>query len=264
MCTKENGCIIFIAALSKDKIVATSKHSIPSDKTDIKAHAGVGYNWMIHHLASVDKKESDLAEWLFEKDVTLVAELCDDDFEQHILPYTGKFRGLYLHGINYNTTTLYTLPSAIVQRVALAFGLHITGFKTLDSIKEVKKFGEEMQLTGCFDGREIEGIVVRCKRDGNDFMFKIKNEQYMQYREYREVTKAVLKSDSNQTISFDSEKIVKYKYPKTQFYIDWLKIMINENPEWFTKYKEEKGIIFTRQQFEKYWQETGPVLSIQE
>lgn len=55
--------------------MVTSKHSIPEDKTDIKAHAGVGYNWVIKHLASVDKKEKDLAEWLFEKGVTLVAEV---------------------------------------------------------------------------------------------------------------------------------------------------------------------------------------------
>ncbi|CEI93112.1 hypothetical protein RMCBS344292_07355 [Rhizopus microsporus] len=72
---KENGCIIFIAALSKETIAVTSKHSIPEDKTDIKAHAGVGYNWVIKHLASVDKKEKDLAEWMFDKKVTLVAEV---------------------------------------------------------------------------------------------------------------------------------------------------------------------------------------------
>ncbi|KAG1465987.1 hypothetical protein G6F46_005332 [Rhizopus delemar] len=254
---KENGCIIFIAALSKDKIVVTSKHSIPEDKTDIKAHAGVGYNWVIKHLASVDKKEKDLAEWLFEKGVTLVAELCDDEFEQHILPYTGKLRGLYLHGINYNTSTLQTLPSATVQRVALAFGFHTTSFETFSSIKEVKQFAEEMQRTGYLNGREIEGVVVRCKRDGNDFMFKIKNEQYLQYREYREITKSLLHIHSDGTVSIDPTKQAKYRYEKTKFYIDWLKEKVKEHPEWFKEYKAEKGIIQTRQEFEEYWKETG-------
>jgi tRNA splicing ligase len=72
---KENGCIIFIAALSNEKVIVTSKHSIPSLKTDIQAHAGVGYNWVLKHLDSVGKTESDLAEWIFDKSITLVAEV---------------------------------------------------------------------------------------------------------------------------------------------------------------------------------------------
>lgn len=72
---KENGCIIFIAALSKDTVIVTSKHSIPAIKTDTQAHAGVGYNWVLKHLDSVGKTERDLAEWLFDKDITLVAEV---------------------------------------------------------------------------------------------------------------------------------------------------------------------------------------------
>jgi tRNA splicing ligase len=77
---KENGCIIFIAALSKEKVIVTSKHSIPAVKTDEKAHAGVGFNWALKHLDSVGKTESDLAEWLFDKSITLVAEV---DFENY-------------------------------------------------------------------------------------------------------------------------------------------------------------------------------------
>lgn len=72
---KENGCIIFIAALSKEKVIVTSKHSIPAEKTDPKAHAGVGYNWVLEHLNFVGKTECDLAEWLYDKDITLVGEV---------------------------------------------------------------------------------------------------------------------------------------------------------------------------------------------
>lgn len=75
MTAKENGCIIFIAALSKEKVIVTSKHSIPAEKTDIKVHGGVGYNWVLKHLDSVGKTESDLAGWLFDKKVTLVSEV---------------------------------------------------------------------------------------------------------------------------------------------------------------------------------------------
>lgn len=56
-------------------MIVTSKHSIPAVKTDTQAHAGVGYNWVLKHLASVEKTEKDLAGWLFDKNVTLVAEV---------------------------------------------------------------------------------------------------------------------------------------------------------------------------------------------
>lgn len=73
--SKENGCIIFIVAMSNEEIVVTSKHSMPEVKTDATAHAGVGYNWVLKHLESVGKTEKDLASWLFDKNVTLVAEV---------------------------------------------------------------------------------------------------------------------------------------------------------------------------------------------
>lgn len=251
---KENGCIIFVAALSKEKVIVTSKHSIPTVKTDPKAHAGVGYNWVLEHLNSVGKTESDLAEWLYDKNVTLVGELCDDDFEQHVLPYTDKSRGLYLHGINYNTVELYTLPSSTVQNVAKTFGFHVTEYKQLETIKEVKQFGDEMQQTGLYDDREVEGAVVRCKRHGKDFFFKIKNQQYLMYREFREVTKAILQVNEDGTLEANPKKEVRCTFEKTHWYILWLRKRIVDKPEWFKEYKMNKGIIFVRLEFEKYWE----------
>lgn len=75
MTSKENGCIIFIVALTSETIVVTSKHSMPEVKTNATAHAGVGYLWVLKHLDSVGKTEKDLAAWLFDKNVTLVAEV---------------------------------------------------------------------------------------------------------------------------------------------------------------------------------------------
>jgi tRNA splicing ligase len=232
----------------------TSKHFIPSDKTDVTAHAGVGYNWLLEHLKTVNKTEKDMAEWLNEKNITLVAELCDDDFQQHILPYVDKARGLYLHGINYNTTTLYTLPSDTVDQVAASFGFHTIAFDTFETAKDVKAFGEKMQATGLYNGREIEGAVVRCKRLGMDFMFKIKNEQYLVYREYREVTKRLIDvKDGVVVINKEKEKTVKCTYEKTRYYIDWMRNQIDEHPDWFIEFKNEKGIIQVREAFEDYW-----------
>ncbi|KAL9549937.1 hypothetical protein PS6_005805 [Mucor atramentarius] len=230
---KENGCIIFIAALSENKVVVTSKHSIPADKTDLT--------------------EEDLAAWLFDKNITLVAELCDDEFEQHILPYVDKDRGLYLHGINYNTSELYTLPVSVVEQTAKEFGFHATDFTVFDTAEQVKEFGHVMQQTGIYNGREVEGAVVRCKRNGMDFMFKIKNEQYLMYREYREITNAMLEVKDGCVSIHEPKKEWKCQYEKTRFYIEWLRKRVADHPEWFLEFKANKGIIHVRQEFEKYW-----------
>ncbi|KAI9486797.1 MAG: RNA ligase-domain-containing protein [Benjaminiella poitrasii] len=252
---KENGCIIFIAALSNEKVVVTSKHSIPDDKTNPAAHGGVGFNWVLKHLASVNRTERDLASWLHDKNITLVAELCDDEFEQHILPYTGRDRGLYLHGITYNMTELYTLPSSTVQQVANEFGFHTTEYETLETMQEVREFGEQMQQTGFYKDKEVEGIVIRCKRNGKDFMFKMKNDRYLLFREYRTVTSRLLEIDGD-NVRIKQDKDLKITYEKTKYYIEWLRKRVVDKPEWFKEYKKQKGIIHVREEFEKYW-ETG-------
>lgn len=100
-----------------------------------------------------------------------------------------------------------------------------------------------MQQAKLYENREVEGIVVRCKRDGKDFFFKIKNEHYLIFREYREVTKAVLK-----------DKKPRATYEKTKYYIQWLKKRIHDHPEWFEDYARNKNIIEVRQRFEKIWE----------
>lgn len=110
-----------------------------------------------------------------------------------------------------------------------------------------------MQQTGLYDGREVEGAVVRCKRNGKDFFFKIKNEQYLVYREYREVTKTLLQVNEDGKVSLN-DKPVRTTYEKTPYYIDWLRKRVVDHPEWFQEFKLNKGIISVRQEFEKFWE----------
>lgn len=170
------------------------------------------------------------------------------------MPYTDKDRGLYLHGINYNTVDLYTLPSLTVQQVAQVFGFHVTPFDTFDTVEQLKEFEEEMKKTGVYKDKEVEGVVIRCKRNRKDFMFKIKNSQYLMFREYREVTNAVLKQDDGVFRVNEERGLKLIRYQKTRFYVDWLKKRVVDHPEWFTGYKENKGIIRVRQEFEDYWE----------
>jgi tRNA splicing ligase len=126
-----------------------------------------------------------------------------------------------------------------------------------DTIKEVKKFGDEMQKTGLYDGREVEGAVIRCKRHGMDFMFKIKNEQYLMYREYREVTKALLECNDGSVRVIVPKRELRMQYKKTPLYVEWLRKCVIDKPEWFLQFKLQKGIIHVRQEFEKYCQENS-------
>ncbi|KAI8073241.1 RNA ligase-domain-containing protein [Gongronella butleri] len=205
---KENGCIIFVAAVSETELIATSKHMIPTPKDHAESHGGVGYRWTLKHLKAAGRAPEELAQWLHDHRVTLVFELCDDEFEEHVVPYVGRERGLYLHGINYNATTLRTLPMTTVHVVADHFGFHKCHTKVFDDIKDIKDMSDHIKQNqeavlarlGVHSDRECEGVVVRCQRrqkDGSyaDFFFKIKNDQYLMYREYREVTRKLLTID---------------------------------------------------------------------
>ncbi|CAG8746756.1 16923_t:CDS:2, partial [Dentiscutata heterogama] len=85
---KENGCIIFIAGLPSGNILVTSKHSMGELQNNLVAHALKGEEWLDKHLDQVGKSKRDLARFLYTNSLTAVAELCDDSFEEHVLPYT--------------------------------------------------------------------------------------------------------------------------------------------------------------------------------
>ncbi|CAO3591278.1 unnamed protein product [Absidia cylindrospora] len=276
MTAKENGCIIFIAATSSTSVVATSKHMIPEPKDDATSHGGVGYRWLLKHLEKAGRASEDLAAWLWTYRVTLVAELCDDEFEEHVLPYR-RGRGLYLHGINYNTMALHTLPMDVVHQVAQQFGLWTVASISLgDDILAVRQMADDVQKTptGVLDwmeGDESEGIVVRCRRaeDGSDFFFKVKNDTYLMYREYREVTKSLIEvvaastkhREEQQQVRIKAcylksgrgagKKKLKIRFEKSLYYVHWLQERIVDHPEWFLHFKNNKGIIDVRNAFEQ-------------
>ncbi|KAI8343249.1 RNA ligase-domain-containing protein [Chlamydoabsidia padenii] len=246
--SKENGCIVFIAATSATELIATSKHMIPTPRDDPSSHGGVGYRWLQQHLASVHQTPSTLAGWLSKYRVTLVAELCDDSFEEHIIPTT--IPGLYLHGINYNTiTALHTLPMTTVQHVARHFGFHPIQAHTVQDIFTLRSNLSAM------NENESEGIVIRCGMDSVDYFFKVKYDMYLMYREYRQVTLAILGGlDKNK-----NKKKLKIRFDKTLYYIHWLHDRLMDHPEWFEGYLNNKGIVAVRKAFEQDWSDGGLV-----
>jgi tRNA ligase len=195
---KENGCIIFISGLSDDSLLVCSKHSTGMRNDVEVSHAHAGEKWVDKQLKALGKTRQDLARELRKRNVTAVAELCDDSFEEHILAYTNESAGLYLHGININLPDFATYPGDQVQAFADDWGFKRTDFLMIEDISEVKIFLERVAETGSYNGRDVEGFVIRCKMKyatgpNQDWFFKYKFEEpYLMYRQWRECTKSMI------------------------------------------------------------------------
>ena len=245
---KENGCIIFIAGLEDDTLVVCSKHST-GDRDDIQvSHASAGEQRLEQQLAAVGKTKADLARELRKRNVTAVAELCDDQFEEHILAYGPDKAGLYLHGINLNLPEFATYPSRFVQEFADEWAFRKTGLIVMDDIEQVKSFLEEVAETGAHDGRDVEGFVIRCKMSHDpatqpfqDWFFKYKFEEpYLMYRQWRECTKALI-----------AGKQPKFKkHTKiTEEYLLYARKRLAADPKLGKEYNNNHGIIALRDDF---------------
>ena len=197
---KENGCIIFIGGLEGDRLLVCSKHSTGVRKDTDVSHAVAGENWVDMQLASIGKTRADLARELRKRNVTAVAELCDDSFEEHVLAYDQKSAGLYLHGMNLNLAEFATYPGELVHKFADEWNFKKADYLVKDDMETVQTFLHHCAETGSYSGRDTEGFVIRCQRreqgdKGNfqDWFYKFKFEEpYLMYRQWREATKAVI------------------------------------------------------------------------
>ena len=245
---KENGCIIFIAGLEGNVLLVCSKHSTGArDNADL-SHAVAGESWVDKHLQAVGKTRSDLAKELRHRNVTLVAELCDDQFEEHVLAYEPKDAGLYIHGMNLNLPEFATYPGELVHQFADQWGFKKAQYLMKDDVDSMRQFLAECAETGSYDGRDTEGFVIRCHRQEygasggyHDWFFKYKFEEpYLMYRQWRECTKAII-----------SGKPPKYKKHKqiTEQYLQYARRQLAKNPSLAKDYQRNHGIIAMRDGF---------------
>ncbi|KAJ1668805.1 trna ligase [Coemansia sp. RSA 1813] len=244
MTVKEDGCLILAAALDDGKkLLVTSKHGVNLP------HSDTGMKWMRQHLSLVNKTTEDFAEFLHENNATAAFELCDDEFEEHILEYPERMRGLYLHGLNRNTVQLVTWASSDVTKVAEEFGFLATKYFVFDSIEEGKELADKVRKDQALDGRAIEGFVMRCRtiKDSQPFMFKIKyDEPYLLFYEWQQTTNRILSGTPYKTT-----------FPLTKLYATWVKEQVKTHPEDFAEYNMQKGVIGARKRFLAYYQAQG-------
>lgn len=245
---KENGCIIFISGLEGDKLLVCSKNSTGArDNVDL-SHAAAGEGWVDKHLNAIGRTRAHLARELRERNVTAVAELCDDAFEEHVLAYEPKDAGLYLHGINLNLPDFATYPSELVHEFADEWGFRKAQYLIEDEIGPMKRFLSDCAQTGSYAGRDTEGFVIRCRRSdsgkgGNyhNWFFKYKFEEpYLMYRQWREATKAVM---SGKPPRFKKHKEI------TEQYLQYARRQLAKDPSIAKAYKMNHGIIAMRNGF---------------
>lgn len=245
---KENGCIIFISGLEGDILLVCSKHSTGARADADLSHAVAGERWVDKHLEAIGKTRIDLAKELRKRNVTLVAELCDDQFEEHVLAYEPKDAGLYIHGMNLNLPEFATYSGELVHQFADQWGFKKAQYLMKDDIGSMKTFLSGCAETGSYAGRDTEGFVIRCRRKDHrpngsyhDWFFKYKFEEpYLMYRQWRECTKAII-----------SGKPPKYKKHKlvTQQYLQYARRQLAKNPSVGKNYQKNHGIIAMRDGF---------------
>lgn len=246
---KENGCIIFVSALYDGSLLVCSKHSTgPRDDINL-SHAIAGERWIDRQLNSIGKTRQDLARELRRRNATAVAELCDDDFEEHIIQYGKDKAGLYLHGININIPEFMTYSGPQVQAFADEWGFRKTDFLVIEDIQDTKTFLDGVADTGSYNGRDIEGFVIRCKSrtassgSYSDWFFKYKFEEpYLMYRQWRECTKALIAGKPPRF-----KKHIKI----TEEYLLYTRRKLAENPYLGKQYQQNHGIIKLRDEFLK-------------
>lgn len=193
-------------------------------------------------------------------------QLCDDSFEEHVLPYGPEKTGLHLHGLNECTRYFKTMEQPVVDAFAREWGFIPTPSTVLKTIPEVKAFTDETGRTGKWNGEALEGFVVRTRvvapptkgdkpasaspyRVGSSFFFKVKfDEPYMMYRDWREVTKILLSKGP----SLSNVPKSKLRRAETKVYVDWVIREITRDRSQFATYSQGKGIIATRERFLKW------------
>ena len=244
---KENGCIIFIGGLDDNTLLVTSKHSTGPRPNNDANHALAGEAWLEKQLTALGRTRADLAKRLRSLNVTAVAELCDDSFEEHVLEYKPDVAGLYLHGMNLNLPEFATYPGNLVDKFAEEWGFRKVQYIVENDIHKVRTFLEQVGETGNYAGRDTEGFVIRCqKRDSpqgvwHDWFFKYKFEEpYLMYRQWREATKAII-----------AGKPPRYKKHKqiTDEYLLYARRQLVKNPKIGQDFNKNHGIIAMREGF---------------
>ncbi|KAK2464659.1 hypothetical protein APHAL10511_003352 [Amanita phalloides] len=250
--------------LSAPSIIVASKHSVGIISVRAQSRAKIGEAWLRLYLAQKGKTEQELAKTFWDNRWTTISELCDDSFEEHVLPYPPDKRGLFTFTESIHAPR-NSLPSPVDgRRVCRRVGVH------QDKIYHSRLFHKSARSRNTQNRHMARRTPrrLRCPHShytastrlflqnstppGSTFFFKFKyDEPYLMYRDWREVTKSLLsiKSKSGRMYSSNLPKS-KMRRPETIVYVNnWVIKEINQNLEAFQHYQNNKGIIKAREVF---------------
>lgn len=180
---------------------------------------------------------------------------------------------MHLHGLNHNTPHFSTALPAEVSSFAHEFGFIPTKFVEYPTLDGVKDFTDKIAEGGEWEGDMIEGFVIRCTvapssapgkppyRTGAPFFFKVKfDEPYLLYRQWREITRALLpmlneKIDKNQQAEVWKKVRTKVRRQEVAVYADWCVDEMKKNPRLFEAY--ERGVVRVREVFLRWIESEG-------
>ena len=194
--------------------------------------------------------------------------------------------------MNRNTPHFSTLPPDEVAEFAKTWGFIPTASVTLDSIRQVRDYADEVAREGKWKGDPIEGFVVRSTvadtasgssssssskpkpgagegqgeppyPPGSPFFFKIKfDEPYMMYRQWREITKTLLplrKPKCAGRKNRNAEPWTKLgsslRRPESRVYAEWVGRKMIDEPEFFDGF--QTGIVKVREAFLRWTEGVG-------
>lgn len=130
-----------------------------------------------------------------------------------------------------------------------------TSYSTFPAVPAVKTYCDTVQQDGGIEGPDgkispVEGFVVRGHKKGGSpgeaFFWKVKyDEPYLMYREWRELTRKLLKD-------LDGVNLNKIKSEESRLYVWWVRREIENDREKFAPWEHGKGIIKTREEFLKW------------
>lgn len=243
---KENGCIILIGGLEDGLLVVCSKHHTGHLEGKSK-HFDYGEKAVHQQLKDCGLDPLELARELYRLNMTAVCELCDDRFEEHILEYPPELSGLYLHGLNHNSRDFATEPFERVAAFASKWCFKQVKYLTFPTFAETWLFLEERSKSGTYEGREIEGFVVRAKLRGHDFFFKYKFDlPYLLFRQFRGATQKLIESG----LTPAQVALEEHKYQKIIWnYLEFANSLFQKEPQTKRDYANQLGIIRVRKLF---------------
>lgn len=181
---KVHGTAVFISALLEQRLLIIAMNGNQLSPS----HAARAHMHLANQLQKKNSTSSHLSQFLYKHNLTALAHLCDDSFEENVLANSES--GLFVHGLNFNTPKLHTVPSPQVVIFAKQFGFGMPKTRRFPEPRCLDIFLTATGHHGCENGTPIEGFVVRGEDDS--FQVVLMKSPYPIFHQFRQMTRVLI------------------------------------------------------------------------